>query len=304
MQVLIAVDGSEGSFEAVRQIGPLLLPERDEVALYCHPPQLLDRSGQATSQTLESARESMANAIFAEARKRLPSEFRKVSTIIGQQDPKRGIIIAAEQFSAGLVVMGARGLGPFQRLVLGSVSQTVVHACRIPVWVARRKPGELPWGSRVLLAHSKPEANKPSMDLLSQLHWPENTLSTFLSVIPSMFAGNIPEWMQQQARESYVDSSGQRWAEEHEEDVREHLVQLRSYAGNLPTPFNRARCSVVEGDPAREILATIARESTDLAVIGAQGNRPLIGAWLGSTANAVLNHAECSVLVVPSPESP
>ena len=40
MRVLIAVDGSEGAFEAIDQVAPLLTDDRDEVAFYCSPPDV------------------------------------------------------------------------------------------------------------------------------------------------------------------------------------------------------------------------------------------------------------------------
>ena len=43
MKVLVAVDGSAGSFEAVDQMGRVL-GERDEIALYCSPPGVRDKS--------------------------------------------------------------------------------------------------------------------------------------------------------------------------------------------------------------------------------------------------------------------
>ena len=40
MKVFIAVDGSVGSFEAIDQMGRVLSGDKDEVALYCSPPDV------------------------------------------------------------------------------------------------------------------------------------------------------------------------------------------------------------------------------------------------------------------------
>jgi nucleotide-binding universal stress UspA family protein len=58
----------------------------------------------------------------------------------------------------------------------------------------------------------------------------------------------------------------------------------------------------VEGEPAEQILATIAREKSDLVVIGVKRRRFLAEAIFGSISAAVLHHAPCSVLVVPVPQ--
>jgi nucleotide-binding universal stress UspA family protein len=47
------------------------------------------------------------------------------------------ILTVAETRQVDLIVMGARGLNPLQTLLLGSVSQAVIHHARCPVTVVR-----------------------------------------------------------------------------------------------------------------------------------------------------------------------
>ena len=49
--------------------------------------------------------------------------------------PADQILCAAEETDAGLVVLGRRGLGGVKRLLMGSVSEGVVHRARCPVLV-------------------------------------------------------------------------------------------------------------------------------------------------------------------------
>jgi nucleotide-binding universal stress UspA family protein len=58
------------------------------------------------------------------------------SVVVGQ--PATELIDAAEK-DADLVIVGARGLGAVGRLVLGSVSDRVVHHAGCPVIVVKRK---------------------------------------------------------------------------------------------------------------------------------------------------------------------
>ena len=135
--------------------------------------------------------------------------------------------------------------------------------------------------------------------LLSRFSWPERTSFTFLSATASFYGAPVPEWLAQQARGAGVEEPVRRWTREHEEEMRSRIARLREVVGNLQGPLSKARPVVVEGDATERILTTIAAEKIDLVVVGSHTQRPLASSLLGSTAEAVLNHATCSVLVMP-----
>jgi nucleotide-binding universal stress UspA family protein len=54
-----------------------------------------------------------------------------------QGTPVDAILDLCEELRPGLLVMGSRGLGPVERLMVGSVSEGVVHHARCPVLVIR-----------------------------------------------------------------------------------------------------------------------------------------------------------------------
>jgi nucleotide-binding universal stress UspA family protein len=60
-----------------------------------------------------------------------------------------------------------------------------------------------------------------------------------------------------------------------------------------------ARGLVLEGDSARMIVETAAREEVSLIVIGTRGPSSVAELVLGSVSLEVLRHAPCPVLVVP-----
>ena len=51
--------------------------------------------------------------------------------------PAGGILWWREKLDAGLVVMGSRGITGFERLLLGSVAETVARFCVVPVVVVK-----------------------------------------------------------------------------------------------------------------------------------------------------------------------
>jgi len=53
--------------------------------------------------------------------------------------PGEQIVDSAEEIGAGLIVMGSRGLGEIRRLLMGSVSDSVVRHAHCPVLVVRQE---------------------------------------------------------------------------------------------------------------------------------------------------------------------
>jgi hypothetical protein len=95
--------------------------------------------------------------------------------------------------------------------------------------------------------------------------------------------------------------------------VREIERLNDAYAVSLPERFARLRetlhrdgrfrfqTSAPKGKPAESILAIARAWNADLVVAGTHGAGTLERWVLGSTSNALLRGADCSVLIVPSP---
>ena len=136
MKVLVGVDGSSGALHAVRMAGKIASPE-DEFCLYCSVPDVRVGGQQGSRQDLvDRARQAFAEAIFEEARSELPEALRAgVETTVGEQSPGTGLPLAATQWQADLIVVGARGRGAIAKLLLGSVASSVIRTSTMPVMV-------------------------------------------------------------------------------------------------------------------------------------------------------------------------
>lgn len=301
MKALFAVDGSAGSFDAVAQVAPLLASDEHEVALYCSPPSVRRASLATNQEVLDRAKQGLVEAVFEEARLRMPEAMRSnVLTLTTNDDPRRGILAAAEQWGAGLIVVGARGLTTLERLLLGSVSRAVVHGSKIPVWVARTTPQrkEQP-GFNILLACEDPERGCRPAEILQGLTWPAGSTCRTITVVPSMFAGKVPDWLQQQARSPDVEAMVQSWVREHDEELGAMRARMAKFGNQLPQVCQHCDPEVAEGEPAAVILSAITREQIDVVVLGHYRKNWLTSTVLGRTSAAVLNHAACSVVIVP-----
>ena len=83
-----------------------------------------------------------------------------------------------------------------------------------------------------------------------------------------------------------------------EERTRQKIEELVASCGE---PVPRHRAIVTTGSPHREIVRAVAQERIDLVVIATHGRSGFAHALLGSTAERVVRHAPCPVLVVRRP---
>jgi len=308
MKALVGVDGSSGAFGAVRFAGRLLTGSHDQVALYYTPPEMRHPSGSdAGDEVIERARQALAQAVFAEARARLPRELaERVHTIVGAKHPRQGILLAADHWRAEMVVLGARGSGPIHGLALGSVANAVAHSASIPTLIVRaadQPPRKTEFN--VLLAHDGSHASEQAASFLGRLQWPAESTGRIMTVVESLHPGALPEWLEQRVRDDNAEAMAQAWLKEHEADKHTKLAELTQCCQQLPPPFQRHPPLVVEGHAAEEILRAIEAQEIDLVVLGTHGRGMFERLLLvGSTSDKVLSQSPCSVLLVPEHEQP
>lgn len=140
MKILIPVDGSQLSLEAVRFAVRMLLaglhgeavlanvqePANLYELLVAHDPEVINKvSAEAGLHALASAQ-----ALLDAAGVQYECE-------VSQGDPAHTIIDIAERFACDLIVMGARGNSALRSAMLGSVSNEVLHASAVPVMIVK-----------------------------------------------------------------------------------------------------------------------------------------------------------------------
>lgn len=147
-RVIVAVDGSPDAMTAARFFAALSLEPRTAVRLLAvvEPPAVPYSAMTMRVREVEgmlSDLERERRTVMAGALGRLEGEFRnrvrtlEQSVVLGR--PADVIVSEAEHPDVGLVVVGARGLGPLKRLLLGSVSEQVLHRVDCPVLVVKRR---------------------------------------------------------------------------------------------------------------------------------------------------------------------
>nr|HET6904878.1 universal stress protein [Ktedonobacteraceae bacterium] len=101
-----------------------------------------------------------------------------------------------------------------------------------------------------------------------------------------------------------VEETTPRYVATQEESTREHLAAMTHFE-ELHAPLRQraeqrgvqVRGAVRSGHEVQTILDYIVEQGCDLLVLGHQGHSDVWGTFLGSTADKLVNHALCSVLV-------
>jgi len=289
MRVMLATDGSKDARAAAAFLKELPLPPSTALritvvvtlpsfALDVPPVREFKRS------VLDEARRIVDGARAALA----PRGGFAIETDVAVGDPKAEIVRMAEEWGADLVVLGARGLGPIKRFLLGSVSSAVARHARCPVLVVKGRPRKL--GS-MLVAMDGSEDSFQAARFLQSLALPRQTKVHLLSVVePLRYPASAPQALRGQLV---------RMLKELESERRGQLEKvLERAATQLDDKITRVTRSTPTGDPANEIVATAAGYDTDLIVVGARGLGGMARLLLGSVSEKVLRHARCPVLIV------
>ena len=295
-KIVLATDGSEDAAAATRAAVDLanrsgselhvmhafeFIPPREymSVALRLHSPSDFSRHGR---RLLDEQVERIEEAGGAVAGVHL-----KTGSPVDQ------ILYASEELEAGLVVVGRRGLGGVKRLLMGSVSEGVVHHARCPVLVLRSEEGVWP-PSHVIMADDSSEDAKKAAELAASIGGLFGASGSLIQVYPRMLKlskknGSPESRMVEQA------------LEQAEGDLLGRAEELERLLGSRP----EVRLVVDEGaDGIDGIALTILNETQKVGAptlisVGSRGLGRIRRARVGSVSTKVVRAADGPVLVCP-----
>ncbi len=147
MKVILATDGTGHSDAAVETIRNLSLADGDEIRIISvvdmAVPLAMDiYAGYLPSSTdIETAVNENTIKVLASTKEKISGFFGSkniaVTTEVLHGSPESRIVEAAEESGADLIVVGSHGYNRWERLLLGSVSDSVVHHAPCSVLVVR-----------------------------------------------------------------------------------------------------------------------------------------------------------------------
>lgn len=190
---------------------------------------------------------------------------------------------------AELLVLGARGLGGFRGLLLGSVSQACLHHAPCPVAIVREGASEeIVRSGRIVVGVDGSPGSRAALawavDEARLRHVPLEALHTW-------------DWPQTVGYPLGVDLDPTlcRDGAQHLLDAELDLV----VPGGSGPSIER---TVLPANPASALIDI--SSDAGLVVVGTRGIGGFPGLLLGSVSHQVTQHAGCPVIVVPHPDRP
>lgn len=285
--VVVGVDGSEQSSRALAWAADQASRDRRPLVIV-HGLGAVDPYWMAQPLVdVHALKESMvegAESLLTAAREAALADHPdlEVTTAWKSDDARHLLIEASEQ--AGLVVVGSHGRGPVKRLLLGSVSVGVTRHAHCPVAVVRPDRGA-PSGGGVLVGVDASDHSLPTLDEAFRIAASRGAPLTVAHCFWTMGAGiEVP---------ARVNPSDRTHAE-HRRLVSEMVEGFR-----VRYPDVAVSLELAEG-LADDVLLELARDK-DVAVVGSRERSTWSDLLLGSVAATLVEHATCTVVVVPRP---
>ena len=280
-------------------------------------------SGQATGLKPQQSRhlqtlEYMGRMLLRGAQERAKGQgVKRVETVFDVGDASERILHYAKERSADLIVMGSRGLGELQGLVLGSVSHRVFHLAPCScVTVNRRDSRSSLEGIKSILVPTdgSDQADK-AVDLASEI---AGRYGAKLTLLYAMWRGPSLEQLRASIDMDQLSESARDELDPAQHPIAEHisssliapvvsrdtlkeigeLVLARGRQTAEAKGVRNPKLLLRDGDPARMIVNIAKREHADLIAMGSRGLRGGERILAGSVSYKVNHTAACSCMIV------
>ena len=283
MRIVVGVDGSPGAQRALEwAVAEGHARSGSVTALlaygyYGRPLEVQSRTAGTGPEELETAaRAVLHRAVDELSSAPVPGE---IALEVSDDEPVDALLDAVTPDD--ILVVGARGLGPVRRLLLGSVSLHCTRHATGPTVIVRA--AEANAGAPVVVGiDGSPES-------VTALRWAAEHARCCRLPLEVIHAWSISDTEALRVDDLF------HVAESRDRDRR----QIEDLLGRTIDAGQRADVTLrlLDGNPVGVLLE--AAERASLLVVGSKGQGGITRLLLGSTSAACLQHASCNVAVVP-----
>ncbi|MDR4458974.1 MAG: universal stress protein [Nitrospirales bacterium] len=304
MKILVAVDPSEHSREAMKFVKSVEWPKASEIYLIHvlemkHASALTPSDGPSSwDRVISQARGKLfteAKGFLQHIKKEIVEERTwTVKSLVLEGLPGAEILQAVKDYEIDLVILGTRGLSNIKRFLLGSTSDWVMREAPCSVLLVRKKLSKVMMGksaAKILLATDGSSSALNTVGMLGLLtcKTPPKVTVTHVVGRPAYLEG----WYWGKGKAAFKQLAEQLLEKAHREGVA-HLEEVSQRVKRLGMAVDTV---LTKGDPAEEIVKIAERSKAKLIMVGSKGfvgGKPVP---LGGIVRKIARYAPCSVLL-------
>jgi nucleotide-binding universal stress UspA family protein len=285
MKTLLAVDGSDNSYEAVHALKYFARAEQLTLLHALNVPRpaypmMLPKVAEDLYKTLEQNMREDGERLLDRVQSLLPLHAGPTTKHLRIGSPAEVIVSMAEEQKADLIVMGARGLGPIKERLLGSVSHRILTLAPCATLIVN---GPVKAMKQILLPLEGPSDAEAAIRLLQLKPFHEAVDLTLMTVLP----WTEPPWPSGAAEAAAAAAT---------EMLEKQTEYIEGVAERLCAIGYKAHGVALLGTPSTMILQEAATLRSDLILMGTRGRQGITRFVLGSVSHAVLHKMPCPVL--------
>ena len=284
MKTLLAVDGSDNSYEAIHAL-KFFAPAEELTLLHAldvpRPayPMMLPEVQEELYKTLEQSMREDGERLLDRIQPLLPMHAGRSTKELRMGSPAEVIVSTAEEQKADLIVMGARGLGPVKERLFGSVSHRILTLAHCATLIVN---GSVKAMKQILLPLQGLSDAESAIRFLRLKPFHDPVEVTLLTLLPS----TQPPWPGDVTSAEKLEGEALRSARDYIDGVAERLHAIGYQARGIAS----------FGTPAAMILQEAITRHSDLILMGTSGRQGITRFVLGSVSHAVLHGMPCPVL--------
>jgi nucleotide-binding universal stress UspA family protein len=275
-KLLVAVDGSASSMHALEE--SFRLSKEETVVVAVAPPFTVDLKIGAEGEIQKLLKEPCETALSKAAELAKAADAQIIS-ICAMGLPHERIVDLSESEGCDLIVMGAKGMLSLEKTLMGDTTAKVIGYSVKDVLVV---PENTTLGfDKILVATDGSEYSRRAMikavDFAESYDAKLNVVSV-VEILPEIYS-IAPQVVEEKVQKTEEYLAGiQKLADS-------HGIQSRGFVRDSAEPYN--------------VITEIAqKEQVGVIVMGSHGRTGLKRFLMGSTAERVIAHAPCPVLVV------
>ena len=276
---------------ALELAGMLARSAGDDLVVACVVPAPWTPGMARVDAEYRSRLDAVADAALDEARSEAPQGPQTSFVRYTARSAPAGLLELVEKHGARFLVVGSSSAGVFGHVVLGSVSDRLLHSSPVPVALSPRGMHCDPAArvTRVSVAYGGPSAEQLV----------ESAAAVAGGIGASLRLVSFAVW----SRPAYTTTLGtdsedlvfQQWTAE----ILEKAGATLAGVGELQQPPPDLEFAIGRGDSWGEAIDDLEWDDGDVLVVGSSPLGPLSRVFLGSHATKIVRHSPVPVVVVP-----